>query len=99
MLTRIILFALCLFGYTLTYAQTTASFTAPDTVCVNTPVAITNTSTNASSYYWNFCTANLNAPPIGANMSGLHSSITSPVYIDYVFDNGNYYGFMTNNLP
>lgn len=41
------------------------SFTAPDTVCVNTPVKITNTSINASSYYWNFCVANSTTIPVG----------------------------------
>src|SRR6185295_926842 len=35
----------------------TASFNAPDTVCVNSPVNITNTSVGATSYYWNFCVA------------------------------------------
>lgn len=87
--------ALCLANLT----PVTASFTAPDTVCVNTPVAITNTSTNATSNYWNFCTGNLNAPPVGANLGKLSGTITSPVYIDYVEDNGNYYGFMTDNWP
>ncbi|OQP59962.1 hypothetical protein A3860_35560 [Niastella vici] len=75
----------------------TASFTAPDTVCVNTPVTITNTSSNATTNYWSFCTGNLNAPPVGANFSSLNSNLTSPVYIDYVQENGNYYGFMTDN--
>jgi hypothetical protein len=87
--------ALCLANLT----PVTASFTAPDTVCVNTPVAITNTSTNATTNYWNFCTGNLNAPPVGANLGKLSGTITSPVYIDYVEDNGNYYGFMTDNWP
>ena len=75
-----------------------AQFTTPDTVCVNTPVTITNnSSSNASSYYWTFCTGNLNTPPAGANLGVLNGAITSPVYIDYVQDNGNYYGFMTDN--
>jgi gliding motility-associated-like protein len=75
-----------------------ANFTAPDTVCVNTPVTINNTSSGATSYYWTFCTGNLNAPPVGANLGVLNGAITSPVYIDYVLENGNYYGFMTDNF-
>ena len=75
----------------------TVGFTAPDTVCVNAPVTITNTSSGASSYYWTFCTGNLNAPPAGANLGVLNGALTSPVYIDYVQENGNYYGFMTDN--
>ena len=78
---------------------TTTSFTSPDTVCVNAPVTITNTSTGASSYYWNFCVANVNTPPAGVNFGNLNKLFQAPVYIDYVYDNGNYYGFMTNNYP
>ena len=32
----------------------TAGFTAPDTVCINSPVTIQNTSIGATNYYWNF---------------------------------------------
>ena len=51
---RAVLFAiLCvLSASTYGYAQVDPRFTTPDTVCVKTPVTITNTSTNASSYYW-----------------------------------------------
>lgn len=75
----------------------TAGFTAPDTVCINNPVTINNTSVDASSYFWNFCTGNLNNPPVGANLGNIAGAMTSPVYIDYVQDNGNYYGFVTDN--
>ncbi len=85
--------ALCLANLT----PVTAAFTATDTVCVNTPVAITNTSSNATTNYWTFCTGNLNAPPVGANFANLNGALTSPVYIDYVQENGLYYGFMTDN--
>jgi gliding motility-associated-like protein len=77
----------------------TASFTAPDTVCVNTPVQIMNTSVGASNYFWNFCTANINQPPSGTNLGNVGGLLSAPVYIDYVFTNGNYYGFVTNNYP
>jgi gliding motility-associated-like protein len=77
----------------------TASFTAPDTVCINSPVNIQNTSQGATNYYWSFCTANINQPPIGTNLGNVGGLLTAPVYIDYVFTNGNYYGFVTNNNP
>lgn len=77
----------------------TASFTAPDTVCVNTPIQITNTSISATNYYWNFCVANTTVPPIGTNIGNVGGQMQMPVYIDYVYDNGNYYGFVTNNAP
>jgi gliding motility-associated-like protein len=85
----------CCFFIVNTFSQ--ARFTAPDTVCVTNPVAITNATVGASSYYWNFCTGNLNAAPAGVNLGVLNSGLTSPVYIDYVQENGNYYGFMTDN--
>ncbi|MGH2566178.1 MAG: hypothetical protein ACRDE5_16790, partial [Ginsengibacter sp.] len=75
------------------------SFTAPDTVCVNSPVNIQNTSQNATNYYWSFCTANINQPPTGTNLGNPGGLLSAPVYIDYVFTNGNYYGFVTNNNP
>lgn len=80
-------------------SQTVASFTAPDTVCVGAPVNITNTSSNASSYYWNFCVANIANAPTGLNFGNISNAFSSPVYIDYVFENGSYYGFLTNNWP
>ncbi len=76
-----------------------ASFTAPDTVCINTPVNIMNTSTNATSYYWNFCVADINAAPTGTNLGNVGGLLQRPVYIDYVYEGGNYYGFLTNNFP
>lgn len=82
-------------------AQTVISgFIAPDTVCVNNPVKITNTTSGASSYYWNFCVADANSTiPAGNNLGNINSALNLPVFIDYVYDNGNYYGFVTNNLP
>ncbi|HVZ96831.1 MAG TPA: LamG-like jellyroll fold domain-containing protein [Chitinophagaceae bacterium] len=80
-----------------TSSNVTASFNAPDTVCVNTPVQVTNTSVGATSYYWNFCSANINASPIGANIGNPGSQLAGPVYIDYAEDNGNFYGFVSNN--
>lgn len=71
-------------------------FTAPDTVCVNTPVTITNTSAGASSYYWNFCVGDLNTPPAAVNIGNPNSLLTGPVFMDYVYTNGNYYGFAVN---
>lgn len=72
-------------------------FTAPDTVCVNTPVTITNTSAGASSYYWNFCVANSSTNPVGTNLGNF--GFTKSVFIDYAKDGDNYYAFVTNNTP
>lgn len=75
------------------------AFIIPDTVCVNTPVNIVNTSIGASSYYWNFCLANINTTPVGANLGNINNQFSTPVFMDIVEDNGNYYGFVSNNFP
>ncbi len=77
----------------------TVSFNAPDTVCVNSPVNIQNTSQGATNYFWSFCTANINQPPVGTNLGNVGGLLSLPVYVDYVYTNGNYYGFVTNNSP
>jgi gliding motility-associated-like protein len=74
-----------------------ASFTVPDTVCVNTPITISNTSTGATTYNWSFCNANLNTTPVATNLGNIGGNLSLPVFIDYVFDNGNYYGFIINH--
>ena len=75
------------------------NFTIPDTVCVNKPVTITNSSSGASSYYWNFCTANINKTPSGVNFGNPGGQLTTPCFIDYAYENGNWYGFITSNNP
>ena len=77
----------------------TPGFNTPDTVCVNTSVTINNTSTGASSYYWNFCAASANSTPTGLNLGNPGGKLSNPVFIDYAFYNGNYYGFLTNYSP
>jgi gliding motility-associated-like protein len=80
------------------FAQTSSipAFVAPDTVCVNTPVTITNNSIGASTYYWNFCVADINSAPAGSNLGNIGNHFSGPVFMDYVYANNNYYGFVTN---
>lgn len=73
-----------------------ASFTAPDTVCVNEPVTLTNTSTGGSSFYWNFCAGNLFQDPEGVNLGTL-GVLNLPVFVDMAKDGNDYYAFVTNN--
>jgi len=76
------------------------SFTILDTVCVNTPVHITNTTSGASSYYWSFCTADLkNEAPLAENVGNIGGTFSQPVFMDLVSDNGKYYAFLTNHYP
>lgn len=77
----------------------TAAFDIPSSVCVNTPVTITNTSQNATSYYWNFCEPNINEAPEMQNLGNLDGRLSQPVFMDYVFHNNNYYAFVVNHYP
>ncbi len=74
-------------------------FNIPSQICVNTPLTITNTSQGASSYYWNFCVADLNQAPTGTNLGNPGSNLSQPVFMDYVLYNNNYYGFVINHYP
>lgn len=79
--------------------EVTAGFTANTTVCVNEPVTITNTSQNATSYYWSFCAADPTVAPTAVNLGNPGGSLSKPVFSDIVSENGNYYVFVTSNWP
>lgn len=76
-----------------------ANFSIPDTVCVNEPVFIQNLSSNATTFKWNFCNTGSNVTISGVNLGNINGSFSRPVFLDYVFDNGNYYGFLMNYEP
>lgn len=99
---RMVKLCLCLLAVLLlttfpTFSQT-AIFEAPDTVCVNTPVQVSNVL-NASSYYWNFCVSNVvNSLPTGVNLGNFGGALSYPVFSDFVESNGNYYLFVVNHF-
>jgi len=94
----LLLFIVSFNSFCLAQVTPTIGFNIPDTVCVNSPVTITNTSSGASSYYWNFCNGSSNKTPIGTNIGNLGNSLNIPVFMDYGYENGNYYGFILNHL-
>ncbi len=77
----------------------TAGFTAPDTVCVNEPIVVQNTSVNASNYFWNFCSGGSFSTPTGVNLGNPGGMLAYPVFSDIVEDNGEFYLFVSNNWP
>ncbi len=84
---------LLIFGIHKLYAQTL--FTLPDTVCINQPVQITSHVTEASSYYWGFCSGYLENTPSG-NAFGAGMGFNDPGAIEIVKDGDLYYGFVIN---
>ena len=79
------------------YSQVTAGFTVAGSTCAGTPVAVQNTSTGATSYYWSFCAADFSSTPEGMNLGNPGGLLSSPVFGTYVQDdNGNFYGLVDN---
>lgn len=74
-----------------------ASFTAPDTVCVNAQVVIRNTSVGANNFLWNFCSGGLYNPPRVTNLGNIGGHMSLPVFLVTAKDGNNYYAFYTNN--
>ena len=77
----------------------TPGFVAPDSVCINSPVTIQNTSIGGTTFYWSFCDADLNQIPQAVNLGNISNLLSQPVFITIVSQGGNYYGFLTNHYP
>jgi hypothetical protein len=90
----ILVIGLLLFFCTRSFSQ--ASFTAPDTVCVNTPVNIQNTSLGASTYFWNFCSGSLYGTPVITNLGNPGGLLNTPTFMATAKEGNNYYGFVSN---
>lgn len=73
-----------------------AGFIAPDTVCINDPVTFTNTSVNASTYYWNFCGYDLYGTPTLTDLGNPGNLLYIPTFNTIQEDNGIWYGFISN---
>jgi gliding motility-associated-like protein len=72
------------------------SFIVEDSICINDTVIITNTSREASTYYWNFCSGNLLYDPGGINFPD-PATLNGPAFIDFAEDASGYYAFITNH--
>jgi gliding motility-associated-like protein len=73
----------------------TIGFDLPDTICANTPITITNTSANATTSYWNFCSGSLNATPAGTNIPS--ALLSQPAFLSICQEGMNYYVFVVNH--
>lgn len=74
------------------------AFTVPDTICVEEEFTALNQSrTNAASYFWHFCSANLSYTPSVANLGSM-GQVIDPAFMDFAKENGQYYGLATNHI-
>ncbi len=95
---RILISYLLVIGFSCyCYAQV-AGFFAPDTVCMNKPVVISNVQPpSATSYKWSFCTGNAFYEPDGINLGNPNQLLNAPRFITLVQDSLDYYSFTTNS--
>lgn len=75
-----------------------ASFTVPDTVCVNQTFNIQNNSTGGTTYFWNFCSGSLFSTPVVTHLTNINGALRTPTFLAIAEDAGNYYAFITNNI-
>lgn len=94
---RFYLYLICLVLCQSLHAQT-ASFTAPDTVCVGAPVTITDQSASVNTWQWNFCSGTSFQPPTVVNNGNPIGFFRSPDHSVIVEEGGWFIGFVTNTL-
>ena len=86
----------CSFPFPLTVVVISQTgFTAPDTICVNQPVNIINTTNGGTTFYWNFCSGNANSDPTGLNIGNPGSLLSIPTYITLVQQGNDCYSFIS----
>jgi len=77
---------------------TSASFNAPDTVCVGQTFTLQNTSTGSvSSQFWNACSSTVIASPSATNTGNPNNSLNGPVFMSINKEGSTYYKFVSNN--
>ena len=58
-------------------------------------ISITNLTTNASTYYWNFCSGNANQNPLGQNIGNQGNILNVPTYISLAKQGLDCFGFVS----
>ncbi len=75
----------------------TIGFTAPDTVCVNTPIQLQNTSAGVTTNFWNFCSGSVYNQPVLETLGNPDGTLVWPVFTVIGEQNGNFYVFVVSN--
>src|SRR5699024_10616160 len=72
-----------------------ADFELSSNACLDELVKLKNTSIDANSYEWDFCSGDLESD--GLNITTFTpSDLSTPVGISFVKFNGSWYGFLSN---
>ncbi|MGI8892726.1 MAG: hypothetical protein ACR2GN_04625, partial [Bacteroidia bacterium] len=72
------------------------NFSLPDTICTNQQINIINSTTGATSYFWDFCAGDLALTPTGTNLGNLNTSFLANDQLKIIKDNGLYYLFVSD---
>mgnify|MGYP003873402141 CR=1 FL=1 len=89
----ILIFAI---GFENAHAQLlSANFSVQSNACLNEKLHLTNTSTNANKYEWDFCEGDLFGQPVATGVGSI-SSAFNPKDMDIKKYGDNWYGFVTS---
>ncbi len=80
----------------LAHAQVTANFSAPATGCLEQSIRLTNQSTNAVSFQWDFCPGELANSPTASLFA---TTGGTPFKVSVVKSEGEFTGFYTTRSP
>jgi gliding motility-associated-like protein len=72
-----------------------ALFDTPDTVCVGELIDIQNLTTGGNTFYWSFCSGNVNRDPVGMNIGNPGLTLNIPTYLTLVRDGASHFTFIT----
>lgn len=78
------------FASTAVFGQPSSNFSISSSVCMEESVVITNNSTGATTYNWDFCLGDFISEPAYVSQTGLTSRAFGYALIE---DGGNWYGF------
>jgi uncharacterized protein (TIGR02145 family) len=70
-------------------------FISPDTSCINHPINLINSTTSASTYYWNFCPGNA-SNPVATDIGNPQGTLNQPSYITMARQGSSCFSFTSN---
>lgn len=76
----------------------TPAFTVSDTICPLQNLQIDNSSSTAVKFNWDFCIGDLDSLPSAVALPAVGGTLSYPLHMRIVEENGLYYGFVANSF-
>jgi PKD repeat protein len=92
---RSLFFAFFICNNIIAFGQLSADFSIDPSICTDQVVRITNTSTAATRFTWDFCQGDLLQLPTATKIATASGGYVT-LDVELVFDGTNWYGFVTN---